>query len=192
MRRRWSVFVIALAGSALLAAGFGVGIELLVARPQPAPQLHTVPAGTLAQAGVTVSAPNQPPYCDVERSTLQHVTSTGAAGCAISVDRARGSLLPVFQPDVQEAVLARVSGPSGSGIGQDRLVWLLVIRSDLLMLPTTYCAPVGPSGPACRSRDVGPTSNRAILIVDATDGQVITTKRVPGPAGGGAPSAAGQ
>src|SRR5258708_13397072 len=46
VRRRWSVFVVALCASGLLAAGFGVAISRLTAAPGPAPSLRTLPPGT--------------------------------------------------------------------------------------------------------------------------------------------------
>jgi hypothetical protein len=183
-RRRWGVFLVALGGSALLAAGFGIGVGRLAQAPQPAPQLRTVPAGALARAGITIGAADQPPYCDAGRSAAaRRVVQSGLPGCAISGEAAQASLLPAFQGTVTEAVLARANGPAASGIGQGRLVWLVVVRSSLLVLPTTACAPPVASGPACASRDMGQVSGQAIVFVDGSTGQVLTTLPVAAPAG---------
>ena len=183
MRRRWTPFLLALGASAGLAVGFGVVTSRLVAGAQQAPRLRTVPARTLAQAGITVAAASQPPFCDVERGAAEHRwTSSGVAGCAIGQSEAEAALLPVFQGHVAEAALARVTGPATSDIGRDRLVWMLVVQSSLLVIPTDACGPPAGSGAACRAVQTGPVSTRAVVFVDATNGQVVTTVPVPPPA----------
>jgi hypothetical protein len=154
--RTWTVFLVALGASALLAVGFAVGIGGVFPGAPPAPQLRTVPAGTLARAGITLAGADQPAYCGLERSAVKRWVPAGGAGCPISRDEARAALLPVFQGDVIESALARVSGPYASGLGRDRLVWLVVVRSSLLV-------------------GVGQTSPRAIVFVDGSTGQVLTT-----------------
>jgi len=174
--RRWAPFLVALGASAALALAVGVATTRLVARAEVAPHLRTVPPGTLSAAGISVAAASQPPYCDVERSAAQRGwTSAGAAGCAIGQPDAEAALLPVFQGHVTEAVLARVTGPATSDIGHDRLVWMLVVRSSLLVLPTNACGPPRASGPACAAGRMGPVSSQAVVLVDATNGQVLTT-----------------
>lgn len=191
-RRRWGVFLVALAGSAVLAVGFGVGIGRAVQSPRAAPHLRTVPAGALARAGITMGPADQPPYCGAGRPAAgRGWVPSGLPGCAISGEEARASLLPAFQGMVTEAVLARVSGPAGSGIGQGRLVWLVVVRSSLLVLPATACAPPVASGPACAVRDLGPVSPEAIVFVDGSSGQVLTTLPVAGRASAGPVGGAG-
>jgi hypothetical protein len=179
--RRWTAFLVALGASAVLAFGVGVATSLLVAGAQEPPRLRTVPARTLPQAGISVAAASQPPYCDVERTAAQRGwTSAGMAGCAIGRAQAQTALLPVFQGHVTEAVLARVTGPATSDIGRDRLVWLVVVQSSLLVLPTNACGPPVASGPACAAGRMGPVSSQAVVFVDATSGQVLTTVPVPG------------
>jgi hypothetical protein len=181
--RRWTPFLVALGASAALAVGVGVATSRLVARAEEAPRLRTVPARTLPAAGISVGPASQPPYCGVERTAAQRGwTSAGVAGCAIDQSDAEAALLPVFQGHVTEAVLARVTGPATSDIGRDRLVWMLVVRSSLLVLPTNACGPPRASGPACAAGRMGPVSSQAVVFVDATNGQVLTTVAVPAPA----------
>ena len=176
MGRRWAVFFVALGGSAILAVGFGIGVTRLAASSSPQPRLRTVPAGALARAGITVSAADQPVYCDAERTAAaRRWVSTGLAGCPITAAQAEASLLPAFQANVTETVLARASGPASSGIGQDRLVWMVVVQSSLLVLPTTACGPPVASGPACAAPRMGQVSPQAIVFVDGSSGQVLTT-----------------
>ena len=180
MSRRWAPFVVALGASAALALGVGVGTTRLVAGAEEAPRLRTVPARTLSAAGISVAAPSQPPFCDAERNAAERGwTSSGTAGCAISQRDAEAALLPVFQGHVTEAVLARVSGPATTDVGSSRLVWMLVVRSSLLVLPTDACGPPRASGPACAAGRMGPVSTQAVVLVDATNGQVLTTVPVP-------------
>jgi hypothetical protein len=175
VRRRWAPFLVALGVSAVLAAGVGVAASRLVARAREAPRLRTVAARTLPEAGITVVAASQPPYCDVERGAADHGwTSDGMAGCAIGQTEAEAALLPVFQGHVIEAVLARVTGPATSDVGRDRLVWMLVVQSSLLVLPND-------------SGRVGSVSTRAVVLVDARSGQVLMT--VPAPSSLARPAA---
>lgn len=192
MSRRWAPFLVALGSSAALAVGVGVATTRLVAGAEAAPRLRTVPPRTLSAAGISVAAASQPPYCDVERSAAQRGwTSAGLAGCAIAQSDAEAALLPVFQGHVTEAVLARATGPATSDIGSDRLVWVVVVRSSLLVLPTNACGPPRATGPACAAGRMGPVSSQAIVFVDATTGQVLTTVPVPAQAPASPPSAEG-
>ncbi|TMC03281.1 MAG: hypothetical protein E6J41_28025 [Chloroflexi bacterium] len=178
--RRWTPFLVALGLSAALAIGAGVATSRLVAGAQEPPRLRTVPAQTLSRAGITVAAASQPPYCEIERGAAERGwTSSGVAGCAVSRMQAQSALLPVFQGHVTESVLARVSGPATSNIGSGRLVWMVVVSSSLLVLPTNACGPPVASGPACAAGRLGPVSTQAVVFVDATNGQVLTTVPVP-------------
>jgi hypothetical protein len=177
---RWAPFAVALGASAALAVGVGVATTRLVAGAEEAPRLRTVPARTLSAAGITLAAPSQPPYCGVERDAVQRGwASSGTAGCAISQSDAESSLLPIFQGHVTEGVLARATGPPSTEIGTGRLVWLLVVKSSLLVLPTDACGPPVASGPACAAGRMGPVSTQAVVLVDAANGQVLTTVPVP-------------
>jgi hypothetical protein len=185
MSRRWTAFFVAVGTSVVLAVGFGVAVRHLVATTRPAPTLRTVPAQTLPQAGMTVVAASQPPYCEFGRGIAERRwMSGGIAGCAITRAEAEAALLPVFQGHVSEAVLARVTGPAASDLGRDRLVWMVVVQSSLLVLPTTACAPPVASGPACAVSHLGPVSKEVIVFVDAANGQVLTSVPVPGQAAG--------
>jgi len=184
VRRRWGVFLVALAGSVVLAVGVGLGLGHLGAGAQPAPRLRTVPAAMLTQSGITLTAAGQPPYCGLASGAAERRwIPTSLAGCAISAQQAKGALLPAFQGGVTEMALARVSGPYASHLGQDRLVWLVVVRSSLLVLPTTDCTSPVVTDPGCVARRLGHTSAQAIVFVDGSTGQVLTTLPVPvGPA----------
>jgi hypothetical protein len=182
VRHPWTLFWIALGSTALLALGFGFGVSSLGAWTEPAPQLSAVPSVALAGAGITLAAPQQPPYCETERALArQGWVSSSFAGCPIPETTASASAtaLPGGQGTVDEAVLAQVTGTAGGAIGQNRLAWVVVVHSKYLVLPATGCAPPRPNGPACAARGLGQVSTEAVVVVDGSSGQVLATVPVP-------------
>jgi len=178
VRAPWRILIVAVTATALLAAGVTAGVSYLIASSRPAPQLHTVSAATLSGAAISLAPADQPPYCDLEQGAVQRGwVGTASGGCAVSRQEASRAI-PAGQA-VLEAVLVRIDAPDPSPIGHGRLAWLLVVRSSLLMLPTTGCAPPVASGPACSVGRLGPVSNVAIVVVDGSSGEVVTTLSVP-------------
>jgi hypothetical protein len=178
VRHPWRLFWIALGSTALLALGVGVGVGSIGAWTKPAPQLSAVPSEALAGAGITLAAPDQPPYCETERALAdQGWVSSSFAGCAIPEQAASAAAvaLPGGQGSVGEIVLAQVTGTDAGAIGQSRLAWVVVVHSKYLMLPATGCAPPRPNGPACAARGLGRVSTEAVVVVDGSSGQVLTT-----------------
>src|SRR5262245_18497279 len=92
---RWRTLLAALAGSALLAVGFAVGVDRLIMLGPQAPHLTSVSDATLsARYGVTLAAAPQPPYCGLEQTAAKTGwLSPGTAGCAISRERAETGAL---------------------------------------------------------------------------------------------------
>ena len=184
MRPPWIGLLTAVGGTALLAVGFGVAGDHIAAWAQPAPQLRSVPAVTLEQEGIRLTAGTQPPYCAAEKvAVVRSWIGAGRAGCAISRGEAEGAALQGVNGTVSEAVLARVSGHSTGDIGHDRLAWVIVVHSTMLVLPAVACEPPVSSGPACAVRRLGPVSNHAVVVVDASTGAVLATLPVLGPGG---------
>lgn len=175
MRQRWIVFLAALAGTGVLAAGVTLAVDRALATRGPAPDLSTVPAGTLRSAGFTLAPPALPPYCGaVDVAASRHWVSGGAAGCPISraeaIEFASGG-----GATAREALLATVSSSRASGVGSDRLTWLVVVRQSGLMMPLIACAnPIG--GPAAPQPCPTPGAIRfptSIVFVDAHTGRAI-------------------
>jgi hypothetical protein len=176
-------FGAALGATAVLAVGFGLAVSHTTASAPPAPQLRGVPPGTLSQMGISLAAADQPAYCGAQRLAVAHGwLDTGQGGCAIDRSEAIDSALRGEPGTVAEAVLARVSvtGAGPSDVGGNRLAWVVVVHSSLLVLPTVACAPPVANGPACAARRLGPVSNQAVLVVDAASGQVLATLPVGG------------
>lgn len=84
---------------------------------------------------------------------------------------------------MSESVLARVSGDGASDIGPDQLAWVIVVHSTMIVLPAVACEPPVASSPVCAVRRLGPVSNRAVVVVDASTGAVLATLPVLGPGG---------
>src|SRR5262249_10168956 len=152
----------ALAASVLLALAAGVAFSRLGAGAEPAPALATVPAGVFARAGITVEGASQPPYCDAERGAAQGRVAIGVAGCEARRDGAAGALRRALRGRVAEAALARVGGPPAGGLGKGRMVWLVVVRSSLLVRPDQE-------------------SPQVLVFVAAATGEVIPTLPAPAP-----------
>jgi len=175
----WRLFLVAVVATLLIAVGVGVGVSRLDATAPPAPRLHTVPADTLSRAGIVLGGASQPPYCGVEdRAVERGWLAARSAECAVGRDRAAAAALPGGRGAVLEAVLARVSGDGV--VGHGRLAWVMVVRSDLLLVPANACAPPSATGPACAVARLGPVSNQAVVIVDGATGQVLRWVPVPG------------
>lgn len=182
LRPRWRVLLTALGGTALLAVGFGLAGDHIAASAQSAPQLRSIPAGMLEKDGIRLTAGTQPPYCAAEQvGVVRGWIGAGRAGCAISRGEAEGAALQGLSGTVPEAVLARVSGDGAGDIGQDRLAWVMVVHSTMLVLPAAACEPPLASGPACAVRRLGPVSNHAVVVVDASTGAVLATLPILGP-----------
>jgi hypothetical protein len=178
VRQPWGLFWIALGLTAVLALSVGLGVSSLGTWSKPAPQLSAVPSEALAGAGITLAAPDQPPYCETERTLAQQGwVSSSFAGCPIPEQAASAAAiaLPGGQGSVGEIVLAQVTGTEGGAVGQNRLAWVVVVHSKYLMLPSTGCAPPRPNGPACAARGLGRVSTEAVVVVDGSSGQVVTT-----------------
>jgi hypothetical protein len=182
VRHPWRLFWIALGLTTLLALAVGIGVSSLGAWTQPPPRLSAIPSEALAGAGITMAAPQQPPYCETERALAQQGwVSSSFAGCPIPEKTASASAaaLPGGVGTVDEAVLAQVTTTASGAIGQNRLAWVVVVHSKYLMLPATGCAPPRPNGPACAARGLGRVSTEAVVVVDGSSGQVLATVPVP-------------
>ena len=186
MNQRWLVFLAALAGSALLATGFAVGITWVLAARGPAPRLSTVSPSVLARAGYTLAPASVAPYCGaIQAASARDWLPNAAGGCPISRENAETAAMPGGLGTVLETQLARVSA---NGRGRDRLEWLVVARYGGGPMPMYACPAIPGVGVACRAL-TPPSAATEVVFVDAQSGQplaMITVSSgvvVPGPAG---------
>ncbi|HEY4025518.1 MAG TPA: hypothetical protein VGO86_03725 [Candidatus Dormibacteraeota bacterium] len=173
MRQRWVVFIAALTGCVVVAVGFAVAVDRAIASRGQAPRLHTASASTLATAGITLSAPLTPPYCGVEHAAAERGwLPAGAVNCPI-VRSAAEAAAARGGGQVLESVLARVGTTGTAGAGHDRLMWLVVVRSSVVMLPMIVCA----RGPAvdtpCPPSPPTPRVGTTLVMLDAHSGQLV-------------------
>ena len=172
MMQRWLVFLAALTGSALLAAGFAIGVDRMLAASAPAPHLATVSPSVLARAGYTLSSPSVPLYCGaVQAASARDWLPDAAGGCPISRERAEAAALPGGLGTVLETQLARVTA---SGRGRDRLEWLVVLRYGGGPMPM-YACPIGQAAPAACRAMRPPSTTTTLVFVDAQSGQPLAS-----------------
>jgi hypothetical protein len=175
MKHPWRFFVAALAASAVIAVGFGLTVDDLLAGSQPAPQLRSVSAAALASAGLTLGPATQPPYCGAaERAASSGWVRVGAGGCAISRAAAeRAAALGSRQ--VVESVLARVTTSDRQPPLHDRLAWLVVVRGGLVVMPAILCrGPATGTAASCGPLPARPPTYLRVMVLDGVTGQVLT------------------
>ncbi|HKF19343.1 MAG TPA: hypothetical protein VKF14_19450 [Candidatus Dormibacteraeota bacterium] len=178
---RWRTLLAALAGSALLAVGFAVGVDRLVMSGPQAPHLTSISDASLsARYRVTLAAAPEPPYCGLEQTAAKTGwLSPGTAGCAISRERAEAAALGVGSGRVKESLLARVSSTWNPEI-RDRLAWLVVVRwARGASLPRWCATLVYPTPVGCHSPQTRVLFDR-VVVLDAYSGQTLQTQQ-PGP-----------
>ena len=152
-------------------------MDRLIASQGASPQLRTVPAAVLAQAGYTLAPPSVPPYCDaVHSASIQGWLSGSTGGCPISAEAAESAAFPGGGRTVVETLLARVSDSGQSQVGRDRQTWLVVVRYSSLLEPMYLC-PVPAIGAPCPAAAPGFAATD-VIFVDAQTGQQIAVLRV--------------
>jgi hypothetical protein len=184
----WRLFLAALAGTALVAAGFALTVDGVLAGGQPAPQLRSVPPVTLARTGLTLGPATQPPYCGVAQQAARNGwVRDGFGGCAISQDAAERAAAP-GSSQVVESLLARVTTSDRQPALHDRLAWLVAVRGGPVLMPAILCSrravvagtaatgsvPTGPAGP-CGPPMPAPTRFLRVMVLDGTTGQILTS-----------------
>jgi hypothetical protein len=179
--RRWLPFAVATLATVLLAGGFGLAIDhFATPRQQPAPQLKTVPAATMARLGITLAAPAEPLYCGVAGAIASRGwLNSGAGGCAISQSTAETAARQGGSARVVESVLALVSSSRTSSLGHDLLAWVVVTQQSLR---STCIQGVG-GYQVCVGGRAGFAWTQ-LVVVDAHTAGIVNQLRVS-PTGGG-------
>lgn len=176
---RWKTLLAALAGSAVLAVGFAIGVDRLVMSSPQAPHLSSISDASLsARYGVTLAAAPQPPYCGLEQAaTKTGWLSPGTAGCAISRERAEAAALGAGSGRLIESLLARVTSSWNPEI-RDRLAWLVVVRwTRGTPLPRSCGILVYPAPAGCFSPQTRVLSDH-VVVLDAFSGQLLQTQQL--------------
>jgi hypothetical protein len=197
MRHRWTVFLVALVASTLLAVGLGVAASRLGPSSTAPPRLQTVSAAALSRSGLTVTAAAQPAYCGAEQAAAQaRWLPDGAAGCPVGRDVAEAAALRAGPGRVVESALVRASRSAVGERWRDRLAWLVVVHGGAVVTAGGTCVRTGAGiGPAICQPLAGAcvqSPNRTIScppasivsidrvdLVDAASGTVLTSVAVP-------------
>jgi hypothetical protein len=184
VRHRWLVPVAALAGTAVLATAAAVVGDRVVSGSASAPHLATVPTSVLTGAGYSLAPALPPLYCGVAEAAADRGWAPGgAAGCPIS----RSAAVSAAPTAAQEALLARVTSSRSSVVGKDRLVWLVVFRPSVQLMPMIRCAAPA-NRPPCPPASAPVLTGRSVVFVDAYTGRLLTFLSVTGAAAGAPPS----
>jgi len=181
---RWKIFLAALAGSAVLAVGFAIGVDRLVMSGPHTPHLKSISEATLSSRyGVTLGAAAQPPYCWLEQRVAKTGWLTGgAAGCAINKQQAEAAAVGKGPGRVVESLLASVNSTWNPQV-HDRLAWVVVVRGTIFRSFRSCGVLVYPMPANCYGSPTGWTSDR-VVVVDGFSGQMLQTQRLiftPGP-----------
>ena len=182
--QRWTLFLAALAGTAVLAVAFAFSVDRLLMSSPAAPHLRSISDAALSsQYGITLAAAAQPPYCGVEQTVARTGwLSAGAGGCAITRERAEADAVGTSgTARVMESLLARVSSTWSPRV-HDHLSWLVVVRpAQVSPVPARgatsaarfrYCGAVANTSPAgCPF--VRRAATPRVVVLDAYSGQMI-------------------
>jgi len=184
---RWKIFLAALAGSAVLAVGFALGVERLVMSDPQTPHLKSISDATLtSRYEVTLGAAAQPPYCGLGQMVAKHdwlsvflpqtKQSSGVAGCPISKGQAEAAAVGKGPGRVVESLLARVNSTWNPQV-RDRLAWVVVVRGTIFRSFRSCGVLVYPMPANCYGSPTGWSSDR-VVVVDGFSGQTLQTQRL--------------
>jgi len=182
--RRWAPPVLAAVLTAALAGTVGtVADQVATSRTAAAPELRTIPAAALARLGVRLAPVPLAPYCSLaERAAW--LVQPGWVSCAIGRPAAERSARRGGGARVLEAVLARVTAVRPSGVGHNRLTWLVVLQG-MGPRPGPTCQPHLSVWTACRA---SPQPGWGLLVfVDGVTGSALGTLSL-GPVGAARPA----
>jgi len=196
MAGRWALPVVASLVTAVLAVGLGASADhLAVQAAQPAPQLHNVPAATLARLGITLAAGREPVYCGLAAGVGTGARRwAAAAGCPIARQAAETAARRGGLGQVLESNLARVTSLRPSPIGRNRPAWLVVLRTTTtLQSSSRACQNQAGQWIACFAS--WPLAWTQLVVVDARSGSVLRSfglsPTLPAPRAPRSPGAAG-
>jgi hypothetical protein len=134
---RWARFGVAALATVVLATGFGLAAELLSGQAAGSPlRLKSVSAAQLDQLGIKLVATSPPPYCALSDAVDDHGWARGGlGGCPISRQVAEKAAGTGVNVTIVESALARATMPQNESVGQDHLVWVVVVRGGYGILP---------------------------------------------------------
>jgi hypothetical protein len=174
MHPRWTRFGLAALATVILATSVGVAVELLAGRsPDTTLRLKSVSAAQLDQLGIKLVATSPPPYCALSDAVDDHGWArSGLGGCPISRKVAEKAARTGVNLTVVESALARATMPQNDSVGQDHLVWVVVVQSSRPHVVPAIACPVPAGGGASWAcpRTVGASR---VLLLDGRTGALL-------------------
>jgi hypothetical protein len=174
---RWARFGLAALATVILATGFGLAAELLSGQATDGSlRLKSVSTAQLDQMGIKLVATSPPPYCAVSDAVDDRGWArSGLGGCPISRQAAEKAARTSTNVTVVESALARATMPQDDSVGQNHLVWVVVVRGGRvgpLPLQTAIACPIpaGSGAWACSRR--GLVGSR-VLLLDGRTGALL-------------------
>ena len=127
--------------------------------------------GSFDQLGIKLVAATPPPYCALSdavnnRGWAHH----GLGGCPISRQAAEKDAMTGGNATVLESALARATMPQNDSVGQDRLVWVVVVQNLGPRIAAVASCPVGAGSPVCFGRGLG---GPRLVLLDGQTGAVV-------------------
>jgi hypothetical protein len=145
---RWTRFGIAALATLVVATGFGLTAEILARHvPDPTLRLRTVSAAQVDQLGIKLAATRPPPYCALSDAVDDRGWSqSGLGGCPISRQVAEKDATVGGSVTVIESALGRATMPQNDSVGQNRLVWVVVVQGNRPRLVPVHSCPALSAG----------------------------------------------
>jgi len=153
----------------VVATGFGVTGELFARQvPDATLRLKSISVAQFEQLGIRLVATRPPPYCALSDAVDdQGWAQSGLAGCPISREVAEKDATTGTSLTVVESALGRATMPQNTSVGQNHLVWVVVVQGAGHHVPLgTSCAALAP----CPSGGVG---GPRLLLLDGQTGALL-------------------
>jgi hypothetical protein len=171
---RWARLAVVALASLVGATGFGITAEVLAGQaPDSTLRLKTVSTTQLDQLGIKLVATRPPPYCTLSDAVNDRGWARGGlGGCPISRRVAEKDSMTGGNLTVVESTLARATMPRDDNVGQNHLVWVVVVQSvGPRILPAIACpVPVAGGATACVGRGLG---GPRLLLLDGQTGATL-------------------
>jgi hypothetical protein len=164
---RWTRLGVAALATVVMATGFGLAAELLARQvPDSTLRLKSVSATQFEQLRIKVVATRPPPYCALSDAVDDRGwAQSGFGGCPISRQVAEKDATAGPNVTVVEAALARATMLENDSVGQNRLVWVVVVQANRpRLVPVHSCAAL-----SARCSVSGPR----LLLLDGQTGALL-------------------
>jgi len=180
---RWTHVGVAALATLVVATAFGISAELVARQaPDATLRLRSVSVAQFQQLGIRLLATRPPPYCALSDAVDNRGwAQSGLGGCPISRQVAEKDAMAGTNVTVIESALGRATMPQNNSVGQNHLVWVVVVRGAGHRVPlAASCSALGP----CPSGSMG---GPRLLLLDGQTGALLYASWAGGGGTGWAP-----